>query len=369
MALANVLKPQFITAKQYNPCLLQEEYVGELSELRQQASWLGHLVDTMPAGVVVLDGRGMIAKANQIAIDMLGEPLEGEKLFSVIQRSFRPQQDDGHEVSLKDGRLIKLDITALAPEPGQLILMTDLTETRRLQKRMAHMQRLSALGKMVASLAHQVRTPLSAAMLYGSNLANKTLSDKARENFQGKMMARLNDLETQVNDMLLFAKSGEKMVVSDVSVEQIIDRLQAATEACMRRYQVNFKRALKLPNTTLLVNANALVSALSNLVENAAQQSAPNSDILVSTAYCDGALQIAIEDQAGGLKEADPNRIFEPFYTTKQNGTGLGLAVVKSVVNAHQGEIRVEAAEQGARFLVDLPLPDVCQQNLAVGGH
>ena len=63
---------------------------GELSELRQQASWLGHLVDTMPAGVVVLDGRGMIAKANQIAIDMLGEPLEGEKWFSVIQRSFRP---------------------------------------------------------------------------------------------------------------------------------------------------------------------------------------------------------------------------------------------------------------------------------------
>ena len=121
MALASVLKPQFITAKQYNPCLLQEEYIGELSDLRQQASWLSHLVDTMPAGVVVLDGKGLIAKANQIAIDMLGEPLEGEKWFNIIQRSFRPHQDDGHEVSLKDGRLIKLDITALAPEPGQLI--------------------------------------------------------------------------------------------------------------------------------------------------------------------------------------------------------------------------------------------------------
>ena len=86
---------------------------GELSELRQQASWLSHLVHTMPAGVVVLDGRGMIAKANQIAIDMLGEPLEGEKWFSVIQRSFRPKQDDGHEVSLKDGRLISLILLRL----------------------------------------------------------------------------------------------------------------------------------------------------------------------------------------------------------------------------------------------------------------
>ena len=86
MALASVLKPQFITAKQYNPCLLQEEYIGELSDLRQQASWLSHLVDTMPAGVVVLDGKGLIAKANQIAIDMLGEPLEGEKrLFTFLR--------------------------------------------------------------------------------------------------------------------------------------------------------------------------------------------------------------------------------------------------------------------------------------------
>ncbi|GGB10439.1 sensor histidine kinase [Agarivorans gilvus] len=330
---------------------------------------LSQIFDVMPSGLVLLDNKGYVSRANPVAKQLLGDDIEQQRWLEAVPRLFAPKADDGHELSLVDGRRVQLSLSPLQDRQGQLIVLTDMTHTRQLQANVAKLQRLSALGKMVASLAHQIRTPLSAAMLYGSNLANKTLSDKARENFQGKMMARLNDLETQVNDMLLFAKSGEKMVVSDVSVEQIIDCLQAATEACMRRYQVNFKRVLKLPNTTLLVNANALVSALSNLVENAAQQSAPNSDILVSTAYCDGALQIAIEDQAGGIKEADPNRIFEPFYTTKQNGTGLGLAVVKSVVNAHQGEIRVEAAEQGARFVVDLPLPDVCQQNLAVGGH
>ena len=71
MALAHVINPQFVpTANQFNPCLLQEAYVGELSDLRQQASWLSHLVDTMPAGVVVLDGQGMIAKAIQPARDV-----------------------------------------------------------------------------------------------------------------------------------------------------------------------------------------------------------------------------------------------------------------------------------------------------------
>jgi len=124
MALAQVFQNDY-TSSQYNPCLMQESYVGELNELRQQSSWLNHLVDTLPAGVIVLDGRGMIARANQIAIDMLGEPLEGEKWLTIIQRSFCPKQDDGHEVSLKDGRRVKLNISALSPEPGQLILMTD----------------------------------------------------------------------------------------------------------------------------------------------------------------------------------------------------------------------------------------------------
>ena len=156
MALAQFIPEQLHEI--YNPCLMQEKYVGELSELRKQASWLNHLVDTMPAGVIVLDGKGMVAKANQIAIDMLGEPLEGERWLGIIQRSFAPNGTDGHEVTLRDGRLIKLDISSLNPEPGQLILMTDLTQTRQLQSRIAHMQRLSALrqngGFISASSTH-----------------------------------------------------------------------------------------------------------------------------------------------------------------------------------------------------------------------
>ncbi|MFM9745848.1 histidine kinase dimerization/phospho-acceptor domain-containing protein, partial [Streptomyces brasiliscabiei] len=84
----------------------------------------------------------------------------------------------------------------------------------------AHMQRLSALGKMVASLAHQVRTPLSAAMLYAANLGSKRLPESSRGDFHTKLMSRLRDLETQVNDMLLFAKSGDQQVVERVSMQQ-----------------------------------------------------------------------------------------------------------------------------------------------------
>lgn len=360
MALASVLKPQFISANKYNPCLLQEEYIGELSDLRKQASWLSHLVDTMPTGVVVLDGKGMVAKANQIAIDMLGEPLEGEKWFYVIQRSFKPHQDDGHEVSLKDGRLIKLDITALAPEPGQLILMTDLTETRRLQKRVAHMQRLSALGKMVASLAHQVRTPLSAAMLYAANLGSKRLPEASRDNFQTKLMSRLKDLETQVNDMLLFAKSGEQQVVEQVSMQQLLTEVKTGADAMVALNESELDVSLPEPDIVIVGNKTALANAVQNLIHNSIQVIGSGAKVHLSAAtdlQDHDFVRISVSDNGPGIDLSQADKMFEPFFTTKSQGTGLGLAVVSSVINAHQGRVDVSNnAHGGACFSLLLPI-------------
>ncbi|WP_105168774.1 sensor histidine kinase [Pseudoalteromonas sp. T1lg23B] len=357
MALAHVLNPQFVTPAQFSPGLLQEAYVGELSELRQQASWLSHLVDTMPAGVVVLDGQGMIAKANQIAIDMLGEPLEGEKWFNIIQRSFSPQQDDGHEISLKDGRLIKLDITALAPEPGQLILMTDLTETRRLQSRVAHMQRLSALGKMVASLAHQVRTPLSAAMLYAANLGCRGLPDTSRTRFHEKLMSRLKDLESQVNDMLLFAKSGDQQVVEKVSMQQLLNEVKAGADAMVATNNSMLDVALPEPDITVIGNKTALASAVQNLIHNSIQIIGTGAQVRVNVQREHDRVRISVIDNGPGIDPKIADKVFEPFFTTKSQGTGLGLAVVSSVAHSHKGQVEVKNMESGgACFSLLLPI-------------
>ena len=225
--------------------LEQEAFPGELAALRAQvAQHTGHnfvnssvigasqpltfptekhlsnhnqladkLIEVMPTGLVMLDGNGIVVKINQVAINLLDEPILGQPWFNVIARSFNPREDDWHEISLKDGRRVKLEITTLGSQPGQLIMITDLTETRLLQDKLAQMQRLSSLGKMVSTLAHQIRTPLSAAILYSENLLTSKLTDIPRMKFQEKLNARLHDLEQQVNDMLLFSKSGKEQVV------------------------------------------------------------------------------------------------------------------------------------------------------------
>jgi two-component system sensor histidine kinase FlrB len=340
--------------------LEREAYPGELAELREKASRLGHLVDTLPAGVIILDSNGCVADSNQVAVDMLGEPLEAERWIDIIKRAFSPRQDDGHEVSLMDGRRIKLSISSLDPHPGQLILMADLTETRLLQERLSHMKRLSALGKMVASLAHQVRTPLSAAMLYAANIANERISPQARSKFSHKLNSRLQDLEQQVSNMLLFAKSGGKHVVESLSLQQLLSEVKAGAEAMVT--QANGRISLALPEPDILIRGNksALASAIQNLIHNSIDLISHGAQIVISACRDDTSAEqviISVQDNGPGVGVELGEQIFEPFFTTKQQGTGLGLAVVQAIAHAHHGKLKLATdVEQGARFDIQLPI-------------
>jgi len=328
----------------------------DIASLRLQASRLEHLLQVMPAGVIVIDGKGIVRQANEQAKALLGEPLEEEVWRSIITRSFKPRADDGHEVSLVDGRRVKLSITPLENEPGQLIVITDLTETRQLQARVSHMQRLSSLGKMVASLAHQIRTPLSAAMLYASNLTRKGLRQEAQTQFANKLTDRLKELESQVNDMLLFAKSGEEQVVSNITLSELLTSVEGSAQTMIVQAHQTLGFSGFEQEVSITGNLTALQGALLNLIHNASQVTPKGELVAVDASVSGNRLNIAVTDKGPGVPEGLKHKIFEPFFTTKNNGTGLGLAVVKSVVNAHNGTLSVfNTPEGGACFSVSLP--------------
>jgi two-component system sensor histidine kinase FlrB len=337
--------------------LESEAYRGELSLLRQQSNQLEQIIDVMPTGMIMLDGDGIVIKTNKIASLLLDEPILGQAWFDVIKRSFKPRADDWHEVSLKDGRRVKLEITALGDQPGQLIMITDLTETRLLQDKLGHMQRLSSLGRLVSKLAHQIRTPLSAAMLYGANLKNKKLSANDRSKFQDKLMSRLQDLEQQVNDMLLFSKSGKQQVVEPLSINELITDSVNSVEALVTQAHAKITLSLCNDDCEILGNKRALSGAIENLIHNSLQVIKHDAEITITT-YCQNEYAyISVQDNGKGIEKDLASKIFEPFYTSRAQGTGLGLAVVKSVANAHQGDVRlVSKPGEGAHFCIHLPI-------------
>ncbi len=344
---------------------IAEQRLQELREKERISNRLESLLNLLPAGVVVLDSRGVVTECNPAAIDFLGEPLLGEIWREVIQRSFSPQMDDGHEISLKDGRRINMLTRSMQGEPGQLILLTDLTETRELQRRLDRHRRLSEMGRMMSSLAHQIRTPLSAAMLYAGHLCESELSPEQSRRFSEKVLSRLQHLDQQVKDMLIFVK-GDVKLTDRISAAELLAELEKAMEVALDNSGSSCNIINACPATQLLCNRESMVGALMNLVNNAVQSQPGGVALTIEARLCSepGAgeqqlFQISITDNGPGIEPQVLANLQEPFFTTKAQGTGLGLTVVRAVVQAHHGRFDLNSASgQGTKALIFLPVID-----------
>jgi two-component system sensor histidine kinase FlrB len=321
------------------------------------ARHLEHILESLPAGVVVLDGAGYVQLCNPAAEELLGIPLLGALWRDVIARSFTPRIDDGHEVSLHDGRRVSIATRALVDdEPGQLLLIKDITQTRLLQERLNHHERLLALGEMMASLAHQIRTPLAAALLYGSHLKRADLSNPDRQHFTTKLVARLQHMERLIQNMLSFARRGS-FALEPLNLNALLQEFGQYLELPLAETGTSLQlRTL----TEAWVNGNreALLTLLGNLVTNALQACGQGGELtlaLLPAGEAD-AYDIVLTDNGPGIPTALQDRIFEPFFTTRPHGSGLGLAVVLAIAKAHDGAVWMESSPaKGCRVFVRLP--------------
>ncbi|MBB4819073.1 two-component system sensor histidine kinase FlrB [Pseudomonas alcaligenes] len=339
--------------------LVSAQRMQELAEKERLALRLQSLLDLLPGGVIVIDGQGVVREANPVARSLLGKPLVGMLWREVIARSFAPRKDDGHEISMKDGRRLSIATRSLNGEPGQLVLLADLTETRLLQDQLARHERLSALGRMVASLAHQIRTPLSAALLYASHLTEQVLPVEQQQRFAGRLKERLHELEHQVRDMLIFAR-GDLPLPDRLKPVMLFAALRSAAESHVTGLSVRWQ--CDASGGELLCNRDTLVGSLLNLIENAIQASGRDVRLKIHLYSRDGTLRLCISDNGPGMDAATLARLGEPFFTTKTTGTGLGLAVVKAVVRAHQGELLLSSRPgRGTCATLVLPLLGTAQ--------
>ena len=335
---------------------LAEQRLLELKEKERVSNRLESLLNLLPAGVVVLDSRGVVTQCNPAALGFLGEPLLGEIWRDIIQRCFAPQLDDGHEISLKDGRRLSMETRALEGEPGQLVLLTDLTETRQLQQRLDRHRRLSDMGKMMSSLAHQIRTPLSAAMLYAGHLCDSALSAEQTRRFSEKVLSRLQHLDQQVKDMLIFVK-GDVKLTDQVPVADLLQQLEAAMEVSVHNNCTRYHINNQCPDARLLCNRESMVGALMNLINNAIQSRSEAVELRIEVLPSDDQqIVIRIIDNGPGISEQVLANLEQPFFTTKSQGTGLGLAVVRAVAQAHHGQFHIHS-EPGAGTCAELQLP------------
>ncbi|MFP8965862.1 sensor histidine kinase [Pokkaliibacter sp. CJK22405] len=312
------------------------------------------LLDILPLGMVLIDNRGTVKRANPSSVELLGEPLQNEPWFKVIQRSFAPRKDDGHEISLRSGKRVSVLTNSLPDQTGQIVLLYDLTETRDLQARLSHHERLTAMGRMVAALAHQVRTPLAAAMLYASHLQNPAADEQQRQRFTAKLRSRLNNIERQIRDMLIFAR-GETQLQDQLSLPELLAQLEDNLDLPLSQHDADCDVINDAGDVPLLVNQEVLIGALLNLVNNALQAAGSGAELVIRSQRSQDEVSISVIDNGPGIAPEQIAKVLQPFYSTKSQGTGLGLAVVQAVAKAHGG--RFELGSEPGKTTATLWLP------------
>ncbi|MCX8086996.1 MAG: HAMP domain-containing histidine kinase [Rhodocyclaceae bacterium] len=216
-------------------------------------------------------------------------------------------------------------------------------ETARLREEAERNRRLTAMGEMAAQLAHQLRTPLAAALLYAGNLEKPNLPEDTRLSLAHKTVERLKHLERLIQDMLLFAR-GEVLGRETFAVSDLLAELAQTFEPLARARGVDFAVGTAPPGLEMTGNRKALAGAITNLLENSLEAVPVGGHIALGVTAAEDRIAFTVKDDGRGMAPEVVARLFEPFFTTRAEGTGLGLAIARGVARAHGGGIDVESA-------------------------
>lgn len=330
--------------------LAQTERMVELVKKERLSQRLQHLMETLPGGIIVLDRKGIIQETNSQATTLLNRPLLGCSWAAIVKREFCGGGSEDGNLQLRGGRWLNLSRRPLQHEYGEILLLADVTNGRQMSELRQRQERLGAIGEMTAEFAHQVRTPLASAKLYAAQL---DLSTPHNRRVASKISERLNDLGRLVNNMLGFA-AGSEATEEPLAVAALLKDVSNSI-----RVQLRSETELNILGTDndllVIANKDALTGALHNLITNA-EQACTDTAIISLSAYNEGGLtHLCVSDNGSGIPETVLPRLFEPFFTTRPQGTGLGLAVVQVVAQAHDGDVTVSSSENGTTFTIQLP--------------
>ena len=331
----------------------RNERMLQLAEKERLADRLKRLLETLPAAVILLSPRDLVKEFNPAA-SRLFDGLELDASWpELLARHLLQDQPESNEIFLRSGKVLSCSSSPLEQAAGRILVMLDVTEARKLQDRLERQQRLGAMGEMSAQLAHQMRTPLSSALLYASHLSNHDLSPDQRHRFTAKLHDRLRHMERQISDILMFAR-GSTAGEATFSLAALIKEFCLEMTPELSRVDAGFQIEIQAEAETLIRGRwDALRGVLGNLIDNALQHDAR---LIRFTLHGGERIKLIVADDGRGVPEEFRKRIFDPFFTSRSNGTGLGLSVAQNILLSHQAEIRLlEDTTEGAVFELEFP--------------
>ena len=354
-ALAAYLTEQLRGARQQ---LAQRE-----TELRKLSALHQQIVLSIGSGILTTDREDRVTYLNPTGEEIVGRPLAelvgrpAAELSGDLAASLRPEGRGEARLRHPDGqeRVIGYAATGLAGSAGHVIVFQDLTGLRQMEEAMRRADRLASIGRLAAGLAHEIRNPLASMTGSIELLSDASGLRESERRLLGIVLREAERLDALVRDFLGFARPPSPEMAS-------VDLVGLAEEALAVFRQGAEARALRVEllhegPVRVLGDARQLKQVLWNLLANAADATAAGGRLGVRLGAEGGQAALEVKDSGSGIAPDDLGRIFDPFFTTKERGTGLGLATVHRIVEAHGGRVAVQSElGRGSTFRVLLPL-------------
>jgi PAS domain S-box-containing protein len=351
---------------------------GEAKDRRHQQN--DHALRLLRCGLLKVDHANRVTMANPALAMLLGIPyshLEGSALPDVFARdphlleifaSFRNEASaDEIETYLTNvaGTAVPVSIRASIvrdsanDEPSILALLFELSKRKEVESEMRRAERLAALGRLSAGVAHEIRNPLAGIRTTSELLKSRLDPQDDRTRFVEVILEETQRLDRIVASLLQFAKPAEPNP-EPVDLAALVDRAIELASGKASELRVFLKRDSASASITPRVDRDQILQVLLNLILNAIEATPPSGEVRVSFAPAatlgKASFVVRIEDGGPGVEAALRERIFDPFFTTKPGGTGLGLSISEHIVRRHGGSIRMEKTDDRAHAAI-LTLP------------
>src|ERR1700722_6818885 len=351
------------------------------SQLQRERDFNQKILNTTQSMILVLDTAGLISYANRRAFEsgyredeLIGhrlvdwvEAAQREHFEAALETTAHGQQVENLELRVRrsDASMghFSISLSPMRDEQGAVnsvvVVMTDITDAVLLQAKLAHSERMAAIGRLVSGVAHEVNNPLAAILGFTDLLLeNPAIPENAREDLQIILLEtqRTKDI---VQDFLSFARQRPTQK-EPVNVNIVLRQTIKLRSYDFSSHGVEVSEDFEANLSPTLGDAQQLQQVFLNILNNAydaIQESGNHGRIRIRTRRAEDDVEVAFMDNGTGV--VDPERIFDPFFTTKQagKGTGLGLSICYGIVRAHGGEILCwnNEGETGSTFVVRLP--------------
>ncbi|WP_156889668.1 PAS domain-containing protein [Paenibacillus harenae] len=350
--------------------------------LRDSAKLYQKMIKFVPEPIIVSD-QGVIVYANKLAMQMVGacteEQVVGKSIFDFIHHSQHTLtiqamvqvmlSDDPtpfleRDIVCLDGQTLNVEISSIRinnymGKDVMLSVVRDLTERKRSEEILVRSEKLSAIGQLAAGVAHEIRNPLTALKGFTQLLSGKY---PEQPHYFEIMSNEIDRISMIVNEFMTLAKPHFSQF-STARLEPILQSVIAIleTQAILLNVEIEVKLEQSLPN--IYCNENQLKQVFLNVIKNALEAMPDGGQVEISAGMQNsGEVEIRIKDGGPGIPEELIKKIGEPFVTTKEKGTGLGLMISARIIEAHQGTLQISsAADEGTVVTIMLPVQDPAQ--------